>query len=73
MDMGGWLAAGPVEDASCTIHTFDEHQNSQCCRRQSTITTLKLSLSGSSEWRQAREARRKMLQQDMTPAAPATL
>ncbi|EFN51212.1 hypothetical protein CHLNCDRAFT_141190 [Chlorella variabilis] len=39
-------------------------------RRQSTITTLKLSLSGGSEWRQARETRRKMHQLDMHPAAP---
>lgn len=34
-------------------------------RRQSTMTTLRLSLSGGSEWRQAREMRRKMMHMDL--------
>ncbi|KAL4857430.1 hypothetical protein ACK3TF_002303 [Chlorella vulgaris] len=38
-------------------------------RRQSAITSLKLSLSGSSEWRLARDLRRKMSQQDGHPPA----
>lgn len=33
-------------------------------RRQSAMTTLRLSLSGGSEWRQARDIRRRMVQMD---------
>lgn len=42
-------------------------------RKQSTLTALRLTIGGGSEWRQAKEVRRKMAHMEPQPGTPPSL